>query len=178
MTPEQCIPPEPLFVPWESCITLGSAFSYRYGDHYKSPREVVGLLLEIVSKGGNLALNIAPQPDGRLPFGAVKVLQTFGPWMKIHGEGIYDTRPLAPYIKDQFYFTKNRKTGSVYAFYYVKSSADIKRTYRIPWNGSVSRIIWLETGESVNAIFENDAIDVTLPYPADPDSITITFRLS
>ena len=67
VTPEMCVPEKPLRVPWESCLTLGADFNYAYGDHYKSPRELVNLLVNIVAKGGNLALNISPQPDGRIP---------------------------------------------------------------------------------------------------------------
>ena len=52
VTPELCIPEEPLNVPWESCLTLGVDFTYEYGDHYKSPRELVGMLVNIVAKGG------------------------------------------------------------------------------------------------------------------------------
>ncbi len=59
----------PLGVPWESCITLGTSFSFAYEDTYKKPREVILLLIDIVAKGGNLAINVGPQPDGRLPAG-------------------------------------------------------------------------------------------------------------
>ncbi|GAF10952.1 alpha-L-fucosidase [Bacillus sp. JCM 19045] len=75
ITPEQMVPQEPIHVPWESCITMGSAFSFRYEDDYKSARALVHLLIEVVSKGGNLALNVAPQPDGRLPKGAVQSMK-------------------------------------------------------------------------------------------------------
>lgn len=43
VTPEMCVPEKPLRVPWESCLTLGADFNYAYGDHYKSPRELVNL---------------------------------------------------------------------------------------------------------------------------------------
>ena len=62
MTPELCIPEEPLFVPWESCLTLGADFTYEYGKPYKTPRELVNLLVNIVAKGGNMALNVSPKP--------------------------------------------------------------------------------------------------------------------
>ena len=74
---EQMVPKEPIYVPWESCITMGSAFSFRYEDQYKTGQELVHLLIEIVAKGGNLALNVAPQPDGRLPKGHCKHERTW-----------------------------------------------------------------------------------------------------
>ena len=42
-------------MPWESCLTLGADFTYEYGDRYKTPRELVNLLVNIVAKGGNMA---------------------------------------------------------------------------------------------------------------------------
>lgn len=92
ITPEQTVPPEPLAVPWESCITMGRGFSYRYDDVYKSPRELIHLLVEVVSKGGNLALNVAVAPDGRLPKEAVDRMDALGNWLRKNGEAIYGTR--------------------------------------------------------------------------------------
>jgi alpha-L-fucosidase len=63
-TPEQQVPAEPLDHPWESCITMGNSWSYVPGDHYKSANEIVTLLVKIVSRGGNLLMNIGPGPDG------------------------------------------------------------------------------------------------------------------
>ena len=64
-----------LTIPWETCITLGDYFSFHYQDHYKSGLELVHILLEVVAKGGNLALNTPPQPDGNLPAPAVQSLR-------------------------------------------------------------------------------------------------------
>ena len=72
ITPEQSVPSGPIRVPWESCVTVGYAFSYRFADRYKTPRQLVHLLTDVVCRGGNLALNIAPQPDGTLPAAAVR----------------------------------------------------------------------------------------------------------
>ncbi len=58
ITPEHCVPDKPIFVPWESNITLGTLFSFVYGDDYKSVKEVIYLLVDVVAKGGNLAINI------------------------------------------------------------------------------------------------------------------------
>ena len=88
VTPEKQVPEEPLFIPWETCTTVGEKFSFHYTDTFKSGRELVHLLLDVVSKGGNLALNLAPQPDGELPGRAVASLRDMGRWLRMHGEGI------------------------------------------------------------------------------------------
>ena len=67
VTPEQCVPEEPLLIPWESNISLGNDFSYQFDDTFKTTRQILNLLIDVVVKGGNLAVNVGPQPDGRIP---------------------------------------------------------------------------------------------------------------
>src|SRR5690606_23759365 len=81
VTPEQTVPEKPLNIPWESCITLGTSFSFKYDDDYKPLRKVAHLLIDIVAKGGNLALNVGPQPDGRLPRHALRSIRDLGQWL-------------------------------------------------------------------------------------------------
>lgn len=113
ITPEQTVPSKPLEVPWESCITMGTGFSYRYDETYKPLGELIVLLIDIVAKGGNLALNVAPGPDGRIGQTAIERIKGIGSWLKINGEAIYGTRPAAPYRAGNFAFTQ--KDGNVYA---------------------------------------------------------------
>ena len=80
ITPEKTVPETALSVPWETCTTVGKKFSFHYTDTFKSGHQLVLLLLDVVSKGGNLALNIAPQPDGELPAPAVRSLRDMGAW--------------------------------------------------------------------------------------------------
>jgi alpha-L-fucosidase len=114
LTPEQKVPDAPLGHPWESCITMSSTWGYSPTATYKSAREIVGMLIEVVSKGGNLMLNVGPKPDGTLEPVAYERLETLGDWMKVHGEGIYGTRAVEPYGEGPARFT--RKGNVVYAF--------------------------------------------------------------
>lgn len=115
LTPEQEIPEKPLPAVWESCITMGEQWSFKPNDRYKSARTLIHLLVEVVAKGGNLLLNVGPQPDGRLPEEAVARLREVGAWMRVNGEAIYGTRPLAPYKEGPIAFTRKRET--VYAIF-------------------------------------------------------------
>ena len=75
ITPEMKIPDEVMTIPWESCLTIGVDFNYTFDDDYKTPSELIHILMEIVCKGGNLALNVSPQPDGRIPKNSIKSLK-------------------------------------------------------------------------------------------------------
>ncbi|QHW31905.1 alpha-L-fucosidase [Paenibacillus rhizovicinus] len=139
VTPEQTIPEGPMNIPWESCITMGTSFSFRYEDQYKTARQLVGILLEVVAKGGNLALNVGPQPDGRLPEGAIKGIKELGAWLKEFGEGIYGTRICDPYFTGEWAFT--RKGEIVYAYrIYRSADAPVSSELIIPYPGAIDRI--------------------------------------
>ena len=63
-TPEQKIPEKPWDYPWETCMTMANQWSYLPGDKYKSTRELVHYLVDIVSKGGNFLLNVGVDGNG------------------------------------------------------------------------------------------------------------------
>lgn len=163
ITPEQCVPEEPLGVPWESCISLGQDFAYLYEDEYKSPREIINLLVDIVAKGGNLAINVSPQPDGRLPKGAVESLQGMGAWLKVNGDAIYGTRVCAPYKKENIAFTK--KENIVYALeLFPDENAAVPDEVWIPYEGKVSSVTLVDTKENVAFTRGEGGIQVKVPY--------------
>jgi len=64
---------------------------------YKSATEVIRNLCDIVSKNGNLLLNVGPKADGTFDDEAVKVLHEIGNWLSVYGEAIYETRPFVVY---------------------------------------------------------------------------------
>lgn len=94
--PEQMIPPEGIVnelgdpVPWEACITLNKNWGYHAGDHHwKSPELIVRMLIECVSKNGNLLLNVGPDAYGNIPKPSVKILEEVGRWMEENSDSIY-----------------------------------------------------------------------------------------
>ena len=113
ITPEQEIPEEPLGHPWESCLTMGTSWGIKYNDIYKSSRELIQMLIEIVAKGGNFLLNIGPDADGAFPDATLERLKDIGVWMAVNSEAIYGTRAIAPYQEGNIRFTQ--KDGKVYA---------------------------------------------------------------
>jgi len=141
ITPELLIPDEAISVPWESCLTIGRSFHYIYDDDYKSASQLLSLLLEIVCKGGNLALNVSPQPDGRIPKRAKEILQELGAWLKKYGEAIYGTRPCAPYKVQDTFLTQ---TGE--CIYFVAKG---KVSYAIACEQEIDKAVCLNNGSEI-----------------------------
>ncbi|MDR1747136.1 MAG: alpha-L-fucosidase [Tannerella sp.] len=94
-TPEQFMPTEwPKVrgerVPWETCQTFSGSWGY-YRDEYswKSVRQLVVMLIETTSKGGNLLLNVGPTARGTFDARATERLEGMGKWMKLNSRSIY-----------------------------------------------------------------------------------------
>jgi alpha-L-fucosidase len=116
LTPENTVPKESLPYPWESCIISGGGWSWTPNARYMTGHAAIHLLVDIVAKGGNLLLNIAPGPDGNWDDGAYLLLKEIGEWMNINSEAIFDTRAIAPYKNNNICFTAG-KNGSLYVVY-------------------------------------------------------------
>lgn len=102
VTPEQGIPAVPprdgkgKLLPWETCLTLNNSWGYNRRDtHWKSPRQVISALVNVVSKGGNLLLNVGPDGRGRIPEASLATLRDVGRWLSLNGESIYRAGPAA-----------------------------------------------------------------------------------
>jgi alpha-L-fucosidase len=116
LTPENRVPEKALAYPWESCIISGGSWSWLPDAKYMSGKNAVQLLVDIVAKGGNLLLNIAPGPEGQWHDDAYKLLEDIGRWMKINSEAIYGTRALAPYKEGKICISK-KGINTVYIYY-------------------------------------------------------------
>ncbi|MFV0504457.1 MAG: alpha-L-fucosidase [Lachnospirales bacterium] len=172
VTPEQCVPEKPLFIPWESCITLGTSFSFAYEDKYKTPREVVSLLIDIVAKGGNLAINVGPQPDGRIPQGAINSLKGMGKWLDINGDAIYGTRVCAPYKQGNIAYTK--KDNVIYAIEIFKETDEVPQNIFIPYSfdikDNIKEITLVGSSEKINFTKKGNGIEIHFPNKWESDT--------
>jgi len=80
--------------PWQTDTSIGKhSWGYIKNEENKSPDHIVDDLVDIVSKNGNLLLNVGPKADGTISPEQIAVLKGIGAWMKINSESIYDTRP-------------------------------------------------------------------------------------
>ncbi len=95
ITPERIVPPNGLQdvegrdLCWESCVTMNNNWGYARDDHfYKPAGMLIRKLVECVSKGGNMILNVGPMATGEFPPEAVATLEAIGRWMEKNGESI------------------------------------------------------------------------------------------
>ena len=116
-TPEQTVPDKPLPSPWESCITLGEQWQYRpTNEHYKTAGEVIGKIIEIRSKGGNLLLNIGPDKEGRFPPEQSGPLNELALWHFINREALENVEPWHVIREGEAWFLKKKGQDTLYVF--------------------------------------------------------------
>lgn len=137
--------------PWEE--SRGMGFSYGYNraerlEHYRTARELVTILVDIVSRGGNLLLDIGPDADGTIPVIMEQRLAEIGAWLAVNGEAIYGTRP--------FTASKQWSAGEVPGIDFNKefdSAYDVSKLVGTPEPGKASiEAFFTKKGSAVYAI--------------------------
>lgn len=93
-TPEQGVPVvKPNAKYWELCYTMNDSWGFQpYDKHYKSSNMIIRTLVDCISMGGNLLLDIGPKADGTIAQEQVKILKDLGRWTNKHSEAIYETQ--------------------------------------------------------------------------------------
>jgi alpha-L-fucosidase len=93
-TPEQQIPATGLpGVDWETCMTMNDHWGYNKNDkNFKPAKELLRMIADIASKGGNYLLNVGPTSEGLIPPESIDRMKSIGAWMSLNGESIYETQ--------------------------------------------------------------------------------------
>jgi alpha-L-fucosidase len=164
VTPEQQVPATYLPYPWESCMTLGNSWSYVPNDEYKTSRKVIHLLTEIVSKNGNLLLNIGPAPDGEWDPNAYARLEDIGKWIQVNGEAIYDAEADAA-LPGQGKWVFTKKQDCIYAIYQLAAKEAISEIYKLNINTAspIKKIQILGTDQKI--IFKQASTNLSIFTP-------------
>jgi alpha-L-fucosidase len=96
--------------PWQTDTSIGDWF-YQTGQKYKTGTEVIQMLVDIVSKNGNLLINVVQTPEGDLEPDVLKIVEDIAAWMPTNGKGIYGTRPWKIYGEGPSTDKTNQKKG-------------------------------------------------------------------
>jgi alpha-L-fucosidase len=104
-------------LPWQTDTSV-SIHSWGYADHdeYRSAQSLIDELVDVVSKNGNLLLNVGPKSDGTIPEQARAILLEMGAWLKTNGEAIYGSRPWLLYGEGPTKVTNSAKNSDQQQF--------------------------------------------------------------
>jgi alpha-L-fucosidase len=145
-TGDNKIPALPYDGDWEVPATLNDTWGYKYFDeNWKTPEQLIRLLVKINSRGGNYLLNVGPDARGVIPGPSVEILRAVGRWIAKNGDSIYATSPVPvfPYEMDWGLFT--RKPGKLFMHVFDwKESIDIQCLAN-----KIRQVTVLATGEAV-----------------------------
>lgn len=179
-TPERSIPAEQLPFPWESCIPLSSDWGWIPDAKFKTPAEVIALLIEVTAKGGNLLLGVGPTPDGIIQPEVEDILSEVGNWLKTNGTGIYNTRITDNYNSNNIWFTADKDKKTIYAFYIPNE--DTKIISSIEWEGNNplkgSKMTLLQNGKKVKWETKNNKTIITLPKTKNNANLPLVFSFT
>lgn len=159
-TPEQGIPvkrPQDRY--WELCYTMNDSWGYQHFDtHYKTPNMIVRTLVDCISMGGNLLLDIGPKADGTIPAEQVAILKELGRWTNLHKEAIYGTRAGLDnkFTLEKTAFSKDGKTLFVYLDN-VKDLVSIQGLETKP-----SKVRFLNGNEEVSTMYDGYNLGIKL----------------
>jgi alpha-L-fucosidase len=148
--------------PWEECRGIGHSFGYNRNEQledYSTSEQLVHLLTDKVSAGGNLLLNIGPTADGRIPVIMQQRLADMGRWLRRNGEAIYETHAwhVAARQPDiHAYFTCKGKDLYVICTQYPSKAISVRGILKKPSSvtllGSSARVRYSHNGKSVTIV--------------------------
>lgn len=168
LTPENQVPDKTLPYPWETCMPITPSWSNEPGLEYKSARKLIHTLVDVVAKGGNFLLNVAPTADGDYEPEAYERLKEIGEWMKLNGEAIYNSHAVHPYKEGKVCFTE-LSDGTVYAIFLsdeYESSLPSKISFEKFPISEYSKIELLGSKEEIN--LHNTGIEIPEAIQQNP----------
>ena len=136
--------------PWEENRGMGYSYGYNRAENledYRSSQELILMLADIVSRGGNLCLDIGPAADGQIPVIMQERLVQIGNWLKVNGDAIYGTRMCSTPVQWSAGQKPEIKRGEFMVPYNI-----LKETVRPDSGQAVKEIFFTKKGNSIYAI--------------------------
>jgi len=173
--PTGALPASPQdFQLWETCQTINNTWAYNEHDRaYKSPAELIRMLVEVASKGGNFLLDVGPTPEGTIQPEFQERLLAMGNWLKLNGASIYGTTygPL-----QNLPWGKTTAKGNIiylHVFDWPQGQLAVNGLH-----GRVTRAALLATGHALRFKQRGDSLGIAIPHPApDPVDSVVALRL-
>lgn len=186
-------------LPWQTDDAIGNeSWGYTTTNTFKTARYVITNLIDIVSKNGNLLLNIGPRPDGTITDEETQVLLKTGKWLEVNGEAIYGTRPWKifgegptesasgsfadqkiPFNAKDIRFTTKGDTLYATTLGLPEEKTIIRSLGLNAKNGEIKSIILMGSAGNIKWIQHKDALEISpsAHYPAE-DAVVykITFK--
>jgi alpha-L-fucosidase len=186
-------------LPWQTDTSVSvRSWGYVNNDEYRDSKSLIDELVDVVSKNGNLLLNVGPKADGTIPDEARTILLQMGAWLETNGEAIYGSRPWLVFGEgptkvsssalntDKQEFTPNdirftTHNGALYAIalgWPASGKLHIHTLYRAnPYlSGPVCSVDLLGTQGKLTWTQEDDGLHIQLPAKA-PDEPAFVFRI-
>jgi len=158
---------------WEECRGIGGSFGYNRNERlsdYNSPEALIALLIQTVSGGGNLLLDVGPTADGRIPVIMEERLTQMGQWLQRNGEAIYASSPWPHHAGEVpgRYFTRRNNTLYLLCTSWPQEKILVRG---VKARGNI-RVTLLSTGRAVPAQLHRGVLALDPPNidPGDPSS--------
>lgn len=186
--------------PWQTDTSVGKkSWGYIDGEENKTPNELIDALIDIVSKNGNMLLNIGPKADGTITQGQQDVLLGIGKWLDVNGEGIYGSRTwkisgegptenldehiqfneykFKGYVAKDIRFTT--KGDYIYAFILdvPKEAITIKAFATSAGNGIIDKVELVGSSENVVWTQKNDGLKIQ-PSKNYPTESAVAYKIT
>ncbi len=183
---------------WQTDTSISNkSWGYIKDDSFKTPEFIVHELVDIVSKNGNLLLNVGPRSDGTIPEEVQQILLDIGAWLKVNGDAIYGTRPwkiygegptkaiagpvqdtkAAPYTAEDFRFTT--KGNAIYAIEMARPATEQAIIHSFGTNTVAKTVKSIDLlGSNVKLKFQQQADRLCITFPEQaPCKYAYVFRI-
>ena len=182
---------------WQTDTSVSNkSWGYIEGDTFKTARSIVQQLVDIVSKNGNLLLNVGPRSDGTIPDEVQKILRDIGAWLRVYGEAIYGTRPwkqfgegptkvvegafhdtdTQSYTAEDFRFTSKGKTLYAIELAWPAGKETVIRSLKLDPDTRIKSVSLLGSPAKLHFTQRPHGLHIDLP-PQPSESYAYVFRI-